>query len=116
MDRETMKARTRAFALRIIKLVQALPRNQVGKVLGNQLLRAGTAVGANYRAAQRARTPREFDAKLGIVEEEADECGYWMELLVESGTVEADRLAPLLAEANEITAIVVTARKNSRGR
>jgi four helix bundle protein len=114
MDRQEMKERTRAFALRVVKLVQALPRNQMAKVLGNQLLRAGTAVGANYRAAQRARTAREFDAKLGIVEEECDETAYWMDLIVEAGLITRDRLSSLLTEADELTAIIVTARKNSR--
>jgi len=114
MDRQAMKERTKGFALRVVKLVQALPRNQMAKVLGNQLLRAGTAVGANYRAAQRARTAREFDAKLGIVEEECDETAYWMDLLAEAGLMKRERLSDLIQEADELTAIIVTARKNSR--
>jgi four helix bundle protein len=75
-----LKQRTKSFALRIIKVVDALPKTRSANVIGNQLLRSGTSVGANYRAACRARSPAEFVAKLGIVEEEADESGYWLEL------------------------------------
>ena len=85
MNNENLKSRTKQFALRIIKLVESLPSDQVGRVLGNQLLRAGTSVGANYRAACRSKSAADFISKMGTVEEEADESGYRMELLVDSG-------------------------------
>jgi four helix bundle protein len=113
-----MVQRTKAFALRVMKLVDALPRTRSADVIGRQLLRSATSVGANYRASQRARSKAEFIAKLGIVEEEADESGYWLELLSDGGLVPARRLADLLKEADEITAIVVTslrvAKRNSQ--
>ena len=92
MTKEEMKKRTKQFSLRIIKLVESLPKEKVANVIGNQLLRAGTSVGANYRAACRGRSKADFISKMGIVEEEADECIYWMELLVESKIIEYDRL------------------------
>ena len=81
MTEEELKNRTKSFALRVIKLVNSLPRNQMGKVLGNQLWRAGTSVGANYRAVCRARSRADFVSKLGVVEEEVDESAYWMEIM-----------------------------------
>ncbi|MDZ4288412.1 MAG: four helix bundle protein [Prosthecobacter sp.] len=110
---EVMKTRTKKFAVRIIKLADALPSKKVCWDLGRQLLRSGTSVGANYRAACRARSNAEFRAKLGIVEEEADETLYWMELLIESGLVKASRLEPLMTEADEILRIVVSAIKST---
>ncbi len=114
---EELKRRTKRFALRVIRLVRSLPNEDVGRMIGKQLLRSGTSVGANYRAACRARSPAEFCAKMGIVEEEADESAYWMELLIEAEVVKPELLVNLLAEANELVAIVVasirTARENS---
>lgn len=95
MTEAQFKARTQEYALRIIRLVRALPHTPDGRVIGRQLLRAGTSVGANYRAACRGRSAAEVVAKLGIVEEEADECLYWMELLILAGLCSADRLADL---------------------
>jgi four helix bundle protein len=113
---DEFKQRTKRYALRVIRLVDQLPNRPSAKVIGNQLLRAGTAVGANYRAACRGRSPAEFCAKKGIVEEEADECGYWLELLIEANLVKEELLADLLRETNEIVAMVVasinTARQN----
>ena len=114
MDPEAMKARTKQFALRVVRLVAALPRTQVARIIGGQLLDAGTSVGANYRAACRARSRAEFLAKLGIVEEEADEAIYWMEVLVESGIVPHKRLALLMQEGHEILSIVVASLKTAR--
>jgi four helix bundle protein len=111
MDERALKDRTKQFALRIIRLVNALPKNYAADALGKQLLRAGTSVGANYRAACRGRSKAEFIAKLGIVIEEADECGYWLELLVDSGLMPKEKLDPLLTEANELTAIFVASIK-----
>lgn len=111
-----MKHRTKQFALRSVRLVEALPRERTADVLGRQLLRSGTSVGANYRAACRAKSTADFIAKMGIVEEETDESLFWMELLIEAGIVKAEMLEPLMKEGNELLAITVssinTARKN----
>ena len=109
-----MKARTKRYGLRVIKAVQALPDDRVAKVLGSQLLRSGTSVGANYRAACRAKSKADFINKLKIVEEESDESIYWMELLVESDLMPVTRLAALLKEGDEILSIVVASLKQSR--
>jgi four helix bundle protein len=87
MNQNYLKEKTKSFALEIIKLIESLPRGRTADVIGKQLLDAGTSVGANYRAACRARSPADFISKMGIVEEEADETIYWMELLIESGLV-----------------------------
>lgn len=110
----TLRTRTKLFALRIMKLVDALPSTRAGDIIGRQLFRAGTSVGANYRAARRGRSRAEFCAKLGIVEEECDETSYWMELLCESGMVAQESLADLMQEANEITAMVVASIRTAR--
>ncbi|MEN0110262.1 MAG: four helix bundle protein [Planctomycetota bacterium] len=108
-----MKARTARFGVRVYRVVESL-EGPSARVLGKQLLRCGTSVGANYRAACRARSPAEFRAKLGIVEEECDETFYWLEMLVETGVVSADRLSGLIDEANELLAIVVTSINTSK--
>jgi four helix bundle protein len=108
--------RTKAFALRVVRLVDRLPSGRSSDVIGKQLLRCATSVGANYRAACRARSTAEFCAKLGIVEEEADESVYWLELLVESGQVRGDLLQNLLQEANEIVAMVMSSIRTARNR
>ena len=108
---------TKRFALDVIAFHDTLGKDEACRILGRQLLRSGTSVGANYRAAKRARSNADFIAKMGIVEEEADECGYWLELLVDSGRVSVSRAEPLSREANELVAIAVasinTARRNS---
>ena len=109
-----MKPRTKRFALRVIRLVRSLPNDDVARVIGKQLLRSGTSLGANYRAACRARSPAEFCSKMGIVEEEADESAFWMELLIEGEIVKEKLLEDLLAEANELVAIVVTSIRTAR--
>jgi four helix bundle protein len=114
MDAEIFKGRTKAFALRVIRVVESLPRESVAQTLGRQLLRSGTSVAANYRASTRARSRPEFVAKLGIVEEECDESLFWMELLVESGRMPASRLAPLQREGSEILAMTVASIKSAR--
>src|SRR5687768_9608774 len=106
MTEKEMLQRTKLFALRIMKLINALPRTTAGRAIGNQIIRSGTSVPANYRAACRGRSKAEFIAKLGIVEEEADESALWLELLMESGLVKADRIRDLHREAREITAII----------
>ena len=115
MTESEMKQRTKAFALRVIKLVSSLSKDLVSRRLGDQLLRSGTSVAANYRAVCRARSKADFISKLGIVEEEADESALWMELLIESGMVPQRRLEKLLDEANQLTAIVVASRKSMAG-
>jgi len=114
MSREVFKARTKAFAVRVINLVDALPRDAVSSTLGRQLLRAGTSVAANYRAAVRGRSPADFVAKMGIVEEECDEALFWMELLIESRRLKAERVSELMREGSEILAITVASIKTAR--
>lgn len=114
MTRQEFKARTKAYALRIVKAVDALPRDQVSKTLGHQLLRAGTSVAANYPASVRAKSTADFIAKMGIVEEECDESLFWMELLIESGRVKSNLLSALMQEGGEILAITVASIKTAR--
>lgn len=109
-----LKARTKAFAVRVIRLVDSLPRSRSCDVIGHQLMKSATSVGANYRSACRGRSRAEFTAKLGIVEEEADESVYWLELLVEAGLVEEKLLVELMREANEITAMTVASIKTAK--
>ncbi|MBE9139405.1 four helix bundle protein [Nodosilinea sp. LEGE 07088] len=104
------------MALRLIRLVEALPRKRSTEVIGKQLIRCGTSVGANYRAACRAKSLPDLIAKLGIVEEEADECLYWIELLVEAGEVPENQVKSLMAETNEILAMTVASIKTLRHR
>jgi four helix bundle protein len=110
MDEEDLKKRTKRFGLRIMKLVAALPNTPQGRTVGGQLVRAGTSVGANYRAACRARSRAEFTARLGVVEEEADESGYWLEMIIEGELMKARLVKPLLTEANELVAIMTSSR------
>ena len=114
MNKEEMKQRTKQFALQTIKLFANLPKGTILDVLGRQLLRAGTSVGANYRSACRARSTADFISKMGIVEEEADEAIYWMELLVESGLIHKDEVIRLIDEANQILAITISSIKTAR--
>ena len=116
MNEEIFKARTRKIALEIIGLVESLPRSRTADVIGRQLLRSGTSIGANYRAACRGKSKADIISKLAIVEEEADESIYWLELLVESKIVESFRVDLLLRECNEIVAMVVASIKTLRGR
>jgi four helix bundle protein len=114
MQKQDFAKRTMQFGLRIIRVVESLPNLQTARVIGKQLLRAGTAVGANYRSALRGRSRADFVAKMGIVEEECDEALYWMQMLIEAGIVKASRLSELLREANEIIAIVVSSIRTAR--
>ena len=114
MTREEMKSRTKEFANRVVKLCSALPGNWIAQTLGKQLLRSGTSVGANYRAACRAKSNPDFINKLRIVEEECDESLFWMELLVDNNLIKESRLGDLMKEANEILAIVVASAKTAR--
>jgi four helix bundle protein len=114
MMRDDLKSRTKKFGLEVIRLVEALPPKPATKVIGHQLLRCATSVGANYRAACRARSPAEFRARLAIVEEEADESGYWIEILIDAAIVKPEIVADLAREAGELTAIAVASINTSR--
>jgi len=113
MNAEELKKRTKKFALRILKLSTALPNTAEGRTVKNQLIRSGTSVGANYRSACKGRSKAEFIAKLGIVEEEADESAFWLELIIEGGLLKKEAVQPLLCEANELTAIIAASRKTA---
>jgi four helix bundle protein len=116
MNEQEMIKRTKQFALRVMKLVEALPRNVQGRTIARQLMRSGTSVAANYRAACRARSKPEFIAKLGTVEEEADESGFWLELIIESGLLIEKNVRPLLIEAGELVAITASSKKTASSR
>ena len=111
---EALRDRTKRFALRVIRLFRSLPHSPEAQVLGKQLLRAGTSVGANYRAAGRARSKAEFVAKIGLVVEEADEVVFWLECLTESGIVRPELLSDLLEEANQLVAIFAASQRTAR--
>lgn len=111
---EDLKLRTKQYALRIIKLTRALPNNQESLVIGKQLLRSGTSVGANYRAVCRARSVAEFVAKLGVVIEEADESAFWLEIIIAAGLLKQNLVQPLLDETDEIISIMVTSSKTAK--
>ena len=113
MSKAELLVRTKGFSLRILKLVEHLPRTMSGRAIGNQLVRCGTSIGANYRAACRSRSRAEFAAKLGIVAEEADETVYWLQLLRDGNLVSEENLAESLREANELTAIFTAGRRSS---
>ena len=110
MKADDLKKRTKQFALRILKLVAALPNTVEGRAIAGQLVRAGTSVAANYRAACRGRSKAEFIAKLGTVEEEADESAFWMELIIEGGLLPSHKVESLLAEAVELRKIMAKSR------
>ena len=114
-DESPLLVRSKQFTLRVMRLVDTLPRRSLSTdVIGRQLLRSATSVGANYRAACRGRSPAEFCAKLGIVEEEADESIYWLELLADGKIVKRELLTALLDEANQITAMVVASLQTAK--
>jgi four helix bundle protein len=117
MKHQNLQDRTRRFALDVIHFVESLPATETCKILGRQLLRSGTSVGANYRAACRARSKAEFISKIGVVLEEADESAFWLELLIDAKKSMPEKAGTLLCEANELVAIAIssinTARRNS---
>ncbi len=106
MNTQDLKDQTKEFALRVMRLVAALPKSTNGRAIGTQLVRSGTSVAANYRAACRARSRAEFIARIGVVEEEADESALWLELIIESKALPDKKVLPLLEEANELVAIM----------
>ena len=111
---EQLRNRTKQFALRVVRLFQALPKSDEARVIGRQLLRSGTSLGANYRAVCRTRSKKEFISKVSIVVEEADETVFWFELLIEAGIVSDGKLASLLAEGNELLAIFGASLRTAR--
>lgn len=114
MNEQEFKNRTKGLALRVIRLVGSLPKNQVSEIIGKQLLRSATSVGANYRAACRGKSAADVLNKLAIVEEEADETMYWIELLIESEIISEVKLSGLMSETNEIVAMTVASIKTLR--
>ena len=113
-QQEQLRDRTKAFAVRIVRLYRSLPYRADAQVLGKQLLRCGTAVAANYRAACRSRSRAEWLAKIGVVVEEADESLFWLEMLSDCEIVHIEKLKTLLAEAHELSAIFTASRATAR--
>jgi four helix bundle protein len=113
VNADELKARTKQFALQVMQLIDRLPNTTKGRVVANQLMKAATSVGANYRVACRGRSQAEFISKLSIVLEESDECCYWLELIMEGGLIPAEQVADLYREANEITAIMTASHKTA---
>jgi len=113
---EQIRARTKQFAIRIVKAVQRLPKTDESRIIGKQLLRSGTSVAANYRAIGRARSKPEFIAKMGIVVEEADETVFWLELLIETSIVRKELVEELLTEGNELVAIFAASHRTAKAR
>ena len=116
MNESELKQRAKTFALRVLKLIDSLPNTRSGRVLANQLGRSGTSVGANYRAACRSRSTAEMISKLSVVEEEADEAAFWIELVAGHGLVASGKIESLHKEAGELTAIMVASRRTLAGR
>ena len=114
MNPSELKQRTKAYGKRVIKLIESLPKNTTSSVIGRQLLRSATSVGANYRAVCRAKSRADFIAKLSIVEEECDESLYWLEILVETNQIKPILVSGLMKEGEEILAIVVASAKTAR--
>ena len=114
MNQDELKRSAKRFALRVMTMTDSLPKNAKGRVLGDQVLRSATAVGAGFRAACRARSRADWIDKVGRVLEEADESGYWIELIVDGGLLPARRVGPLLQEASELTAIFAAMHKTSK--
>ncbi|MBI2459751.1 MAG: four helix bundle protein [Parcubacteria group bacterium] len=114
MTKEELKQRIKSFALRVIKLANVLPNTELGRIVKNQLLRCGTSVASNYRAVCRSRSMLDFISKLSVVEEEADESGFWLKIIIECNLIKKELVESLLKEANEIVAIMVSSKKTSR--
>jgi four helix bundle protein len=115
MTTDELEARTKGFARRVMTLVDVLPNTVKGRVIANQIMRSATSVGANYRGACRARSRAEFISKIGVVEEEADETAFWLELIIDSKIHRTTQITPLLDEANELVAIMAASRQSAIG-
>jgi four helix bundle protein len=113
MTTNELKARTKRFALRVMALIDVLPNTVKGRVIADQIMRSATSVGANYRSTCRARSKAEFISKIGVVEEEADETAFWLELIIDSKIRRQKQIEPLLLEANELVAIMAASRKSA---
>lgn len=113
MNSDDLKKRTKGYALKVIKIVNSFPQTIAGRTIGNQLIRSGTSVAANYRAALRSRSKIEFISKLGIVIEESDESAFWLELAIESKLLNEELAKPLLKETNELISIFVATKKST---
>ena len=109
-----LKDRTKKIAVTIIRFIRTLPKNDEGYILGKQLLRSGTSVGANYRSACKGKSTADFINKITIVEEEADECSYWLELIIEAEIAHKELVNPILKEANELTAIFTATGRTAK--
>ena len=116
MNSDELKKRTKIFAINIIKLARNLPKSSVGRIIENQLIRAGTSVGANYRAAYRAKSNADFTYKINMVEEEADETQFWLELIIEAGLITNEKVGILLTEAKELTAIFTSSGRTAKSK
>jgi len=114
MTKEELKNRTKQFALSIMKLVEYLPNTKAGRTVGNQIIRSGTSVAANYRSACRARSSADFISKITIVEEECDETLFWLELIADANLLKKEKLQELLKEANDLTAIFTASGKTAK--
>ena len=114
MTSDELKTRTKRFALSVIRLGEVLPKSKVSDIIYGQLVRAATSIGANYRAACRARSHADFISKIGIVEEESDETQYWLELLADSDILKREKLSPLIMEADELTRIFTSSGKTAK--
>lgn len=116
MNSEDLKNRTKQFALKIIKIAEEFPKTNCGFVIGKQIIKSSTSIGANYRSACRAKSKADFIAKLCIVEEETDETMYWLELAMDTGLIEKSKGESLLKEANEILSIIVASKKTAKSK
>jgi len=114
MDKEELKRRTKAFAVRVVHMTEALPATRVADIIARQIIRSATSVGANYRAACRARSHADFISKMGIVEEETDETLYWLQLIIEIGLLPENRLVELVREADELVAIFTSSARTAK--
>jgi len=115
MTTDELKQRTKSFALRVTWIVDALPNTVKGRAIANQIMRSATSVAANYRGACRARSRAEFIAKIGVVEEEADETAFWLELIIDTSLCGQSQIEPLLQDAGELVAIMAASRKSAIG-
>ena len=115
MNAKEMKGRTKALGLRVMKMIDSLPDSVSGRAIANQIVRSATSVGANYRAALRGRSKKEFAAKIGVALEECDETAYWLELIAEGELLSPDRVESLHKEADELCAILFSVRRSSSG-
>ena len=114
MNKDELKARTKSFALRVMTMIDHLPKNTQSRVIADQVMRSATSVAANYRAACRSRSRAEFVAKLGTVLEEVDETAFWLELIVDAGILPPKRVESLITEADELAAILFSAQRTAR--